>query len=84
MTLGGSMFLTPFLNLVYVLNTGAAFSILAEANGWPNDRDETICCLGGATSSRARQLSPLSSETVLARTTLNSFLMRLTESTVKR
>lgn len=34
MTLGGSMFLTPFLNLVYVLNTGAAFSILAEANGW--------------------------------------------------
>lgn len=34
MTLGQSIALTDFLNLVYVLNTGAAFSFLADANGW--------------------------------------------------
>ena len=34
MTLGQSIALTDFLNLVYVLNTGAAFSFLADAGGW--------------------------------------------------
>jgi signal peptidase II len=34
MTLGQSIALTDFLNLVYVLNSGAAFSFLADAGGW--------------------------------------------------
>jgi len=32
--LGQSVALTPFFNLVHVLNPGAAFSFLAEAGGW--------------------------------------------------
>ena len=31
---GESLTLTPFLNLVYVLNPGAAFSFLADQPGW--------------------------------------------------
>lgn len=34
MALGQSIAVTDFLNLVYVLNTGAAFSFLADAGGW--------------------------------------------------
>jgi len=34
MTMGQSIVLSDFLNLVYVLNTGAAFSFLADAGGW--------------------------------------------------
>lgn len=33
-TLGEQMMLTPFFNLVFVFNTGAAFSFLAGAGGW--------------------------------------------------
>lgn len=36
---------------------------------------QTICCLGGGASSREIQLSPLSSRTVLSRTTLKFFLI---------
>ena len=32
--LGQSVAVTPFFNLVHVLNPGAAFSFLAEAGGW--------------------------------------------------
>lgn len=32
--LGESHAITPFFNLVYVRNTGAAFSFLAQAGGW--------------------------------------------------
>lgn len=32
--LGTSQALTPFFNLVYILNEGAAFSLLAGAGGW--------------------------------------------------
>jgi len=32
--LGGSVTLTPWFNLVHVLNPGAAFSFLADAGGW--------------------------------------------------
>lgn len=32
--LGASEILTPFFNLVHVLNDGAAFSLLADAGGW--------------------------------------------------
>lgn len=32
--LGESLALTPFFNLVHVLNEGAAFSLLASAGGW--------------------------------------------------
>lgn len=32
--LGTGIELTPWLNLVHVLNTGAAFSLLADADGW--------------------------------------------------
>lgn len=32
--LGGSQALTPFFNLVHLLNEGAAFSLLAGAGGW--------------------------------------------------
>lgn len=31
---GEQMVLTPFFNLVFVFNTGAAFSFLAGADGW--------------------------------------------------
>ena len=33
-TSGEQMMLTPFFNLVFVFNTGAAFSFLAGADGW--------------------------------------------------
>lgn len=32
--LGASVEVTPWFNLVHVLNTGAAFSFLADAGGW--------------------------------------------------
>ena len=32
--LGASVEVTPWFNLVHLLNTGAAFSVLAEAGGW--------------------------------------------------
>lgn len=38
---------------------------------------QTICCLGGGASSSEIQLSPLSSRTVLSRTTLKFFLMNV-------
>lgn len=34
LNLGESVTLTPFFNIVHVLNPGAAFSFLAEAGGW--------------------------------------------------
>lgn len=34
MPYGASVSITPFFNLVHVWNTGAAFSILADAGGW--------------------------------------------------
>lgn len=34
MTYGESIALTPFFNWVYLRNTGAAFSLLADAGGW--------------------------------------------------
>lgn len=34
MALGQSIAISDFFNLVYVLNTGAAFSFLADAGGW--------------------------------------------------
>ena len=34
LTLGSSVAVTPWFNLVHVLNPGAAFSFLADAGGW--------------------------------------------------
>ena len=31
---GHGVYVTPFFNLVHVYNTGAAFSFLADAEGW--------------------------------------------------
>ena len=33
---GESLYITPFLNLTLVFNTGAAFSLLQTASGWQN------------------------------------------------
>ena len=48
MAIGQSIAVTDFFNLVYVLNTGAAFSFLADAGGsspdWPS---WWLCCWAG-------------------------------------